>query len=221
MSKVTKFMKNRKFIFAIGFILGGLILGGTTYVIATSIASSNITYTNNNQTTVEGALDDLYQKADLLNKIEYYQYWRDTAQYTSTSTPSTVYPSYTSVATSGTTSTLVRTLYSNGSPTIHGACLYYGTTNKIFCLDQGYWASIVGSTTQSTENGTSVKTTLQSAMASSLGVSTSDLSCGSISSQAYCDVGSARYNAYSNGSVNCSDGSRYCGVSYAGTAYCG
>ena len=63
-SKVTKFMKNRKFIFAIGFILGGLILGGTTYVIATSIASSNITYTSNGQSTVQGALNDLYTKSN-------------------------------------------------------------------------------------------------------------------------------------------------------------
>ena len=55
---------NRKVAFALGFILGGLILGGTGYVIATEIASASVTYTGNGQSTVEGALNDLYQKAE-------------------------------------------------------------------------------------------------------------------------------------------------------------
>ena len=63
MSKVGKFLKNNIKLF-VGIIIGGILFGGATYVIATSIASSNITYTSNGQTTVEGALNDLYSKAN-------------------------------------------------------------------------------------------------------------------------------------------------------------
>ena len=59
-------MKNKKLILShiFTFILGAIIFGGSAYVIATEIASSSVAYTENGQTTVEGALTDLYSKAD-------------------------------------------------------------------------------------------------------------------------------------------------------------
>ena len=62
-SKLTKFIKNNIKLF-VGIIIGGILFGGATYVIATEIASSNITYTGNGQSTVEGAINDLYGKAN-------------------------------------------------------------------------------------------------------------------------------------------------------------
>ena len=212
MSKLTKFIKNNIKLF-VGIIIGGILFGGATYVIATEIASGSVTYTSNGQTTVEGALNDLYQKADVLKKINYYQYWRSTSSQDPGYVPSQVYPSYTSIVTNNTTSTLVRTLYSNGSPTTHGACLYYGTSNKIFCIDQGYW-------TAGGASADSVKTVLQLAMSSALGVSSSNISCSSTSSYVYCSVGSAKIYAYTNNGVRSDDGSKYCNITRSGVASC-
>ena len=63
MSKVGKFLKNNIKLF-VGIIIGGILFGGATYVVATEIASSSVTYTGNGQSTVEGAINDLYGKAD-------------------------------------------------------------------------------------------------------------------------------------------------------------
>ena len=212
---MSKLVKNNIKLF-IGIIIGGILFGGATYVVATSIASSNITYTGNGQTTVQGALDDLYGKANNLN----YKYWRSTTTYLSWNAPSNVKSNYTSVVTANNTSTLMRTVYSNGKPVAHGVCLYYGTTNKIFCLDYGYWPSIVKSKSASETNGATVKDELQPAMASALGVSTSSLTCYSVDENAFCIIGSARCVAFNTGSVYCTDGSSNCTVDIDGNAYC-
>lgn len=51
------------------FILGGVIFGGITVAVAGTIYASQITYTKNGQSTVEGALDYLYTQA---TKVEQY-----------------------------------------------------------------------------------------------------------------------------------------------------
>ena len=59
MKKILK--NNIKLI--IGIIIGGIVFGGISYAVATGISSGDVTYTANNQTTVQGALNDLYSKA--------------------------------------------------------------------------------------------------------------------------------------------------------------
>ena len=59
---MKRFIKsNLKVVFA--FIIGGIIFSGTTLVLA-AIGADQVTYTNNGQSTVQGALDVLYTKAN-------------------------------------------------------------------------------------------------------------------------------------------------------------
>ena len=53
----------------VAFILG-IMISGTTVIAATVIASSQVSYTNNSQETVQGALDDLYTKANNMVPID-------------------------------------------------------------------------------------------------------------------------------------------------------
>ena len=69
MVKLTNLFKQNIKLF-IGIIIGGILFGGSAYVLASVIASSSVTYTGNGQTTVEGALTDLYQKADSIVPID-------------------------------------------------------------------------------------------------------------------------------------------------------
>jgi len=62
MNKIAKFIKSNIKV-VVAFIIGAILFGGSAYVLATTIASSSVAYTENGQTTVEGALTDLYQKA--------------------------------------------------------------------------------------------------------------------------------------------------------------
>ena len=59
---MKKFIKNNLKV-VIAFIIGGVIFGGTTLVLA-AIGAGQVTYTNNGQSTVEGALDTLYTRAN-------------------------------------------------------------------------------------------------------------------------------------------------------------
>ena len=59
MKKIIK--NNIKLI--IGIIIGTVISGTAVYA-ATTISSSNVTYTSNSQSTVQGALDTLYTRAN-------------------------------------------------------------------------------------------------------------------------------------------------------------
>ena len=205
---MKKFLKNNYKVI-IGIIIGGIISGGVVY--ASTIASSEVLYTKNNQSTVEGALDELYSRLETP-----YKYWTDnysSTQYVSASAPTTLYNSYAEIVGSASQKVFIRTTYASGSPVEHYACLYI--SGRVFCLTKGYW-SFHGS------NSTTAKIGLQIEMASALGISTSSLSCTSDSSRAYCSVGSARCYAYSGGSVNCddnSDGSN-CNVYFSGSADC-
>ena len=60
MKRLGKFIKSNTKLF-IGFILGAIIFGSVGAVVAGTVASNVITYTSNGQTTVQGALNDLYQ----------------------------------------------------------------------------------------------------------------------------------------------------------------
>lgn len=163
MSKVTKFIKNNiKFI--LGIIVGGILFGGATYVIATEIASSNITYTGNGQTTVQGALNDLYGKANQLNtcnsnlstcnnkltssqdtvslyqkSLIAYSYWRGGTQsspITEDNIPSTIYalPNNNNIKDYG----FARTTYYDYYVYSNDVCIY---RNGLFCINYNYWSS--------------------------------------------------------------------------------
>ena len=78
MKKVKKvLLGNTKAVIA--FVLGILISGVTVYA-ATSISSSQVTYTGNSQTTVQGALDTLYTKANNMVPIDPNTFQTNTAK---------------------------------------------------------------------------------------------------------------------------------------------
>ena len=62
MKKIKKLLKkNIKLI--IGIIIGAVVSGGTVYA-ATVLAASQVSYTKNSQSTVDGALDTLFTRAN-------------------------------------------------------------------------------------------------------------------------------------------------------------
>ena len=204
---MKKFFKGN-FKILIGIIIGVILSGGVVFA-ATQYQSNTIAHTlsNGTTTTVDAAIDDLYEKAVELTDIKYsitqsgYQYTPYEALFGNYAAEPSY--SYTSLVTANTTSLLLRILYSNGNPIKGGTCLYYGETNKIFCVDYGYWL----------ENGSSydkVKTKLQSEMASALGVESSSISCNDSMGGAACSIGSNRCIALSTGEVQFENSSRTC-----------
>lgn len=74
MKKIIEKVKNNAKVI-VAFIIGAVIFGGTTAVIATSIASSAVTYTKTNgtNTTVDAALNELYSVASNISNIKVVQ----------------------------------------------------------------------------------------------------------------------------------------------------
>ena len=88
MKKIKNFFEKNVRLF-VGILIGGVLVGGSVYA-ATVIGAGEVSYTNNSQTSVQSALDDLYAKANNMwcksgyekqnetssgyacNKIEYY-----------------------------------------------------------------------------------------------------------------------------------------------------
>ena len=184
LSKLTKLLKNN-INFLLGIILGGILFGGVTYVIATEIASSNITYTGNGQSNVKGALDNLYTKADKWG----YKYWRETTSYTPTTAPATVYTNYTNsgVIGSNTVRAFIRTTYANGSPVRHAACLYINP--KALCINSYFYADSGGTCSGTLQ---ALRQEMQNAFSSVGTVSCSN--CSSTTAIAECGI-----TAYSTG----------------------
>ena len=147
-----------------------------------------------------------FVEAPLVNQ-DGYNYWRSTTHYSSKSAPSTVYANYARVG----SKSLVRTSYSNGSPTGHSACINPSGT-LLFCINSGFYYSNGGS-------GTSVESALKNAMESALGTTAWSCYHGS-SGGAGCDFydGSSVY-AYSDGDIMSCVSSSCCYIS-SGEAYC-
>ena len=61
MKKIKNFFKKNVRLF-VGILIGGVLVGGSVYA-ATVIGAGEVSYTNNSQTSVQSALDDLYEKA--------------------------------------------------------------------------------------------------------------------------------------------------------------
>ena len=181
MSKVGKFLKNNIKLF-VGIIIGGILFGGATYVVATEIASSSVTYTGNGQSTVEGAINDLYGKASDLDAykdgLKGYIYWNDNFSGTSydTSNPPTGYLNYSNLVTSGTNGVFSRVEYSEGNASKIKGCLYYN--DKVYCAYSKTDLIDAGLVDEDGFTAASGKTAISNLMQSVYGVAPT---CGSIS----------------------------------------
>ena len=196
MKKTIKSIKNN----IVGFIIGTIIFGSIGVVVAGTVASSEITYSNNGQSNVQGALNDLYGKTVKYNGVDIkykYEYPNNSSSYTSLSTI-TGAPFFNKIA------VFFRTMYYNGNPKDNGLCAYIIATGKMACIDHMYWASTVGTTTASAANANAVMSALKDEFEGALDIT---LSCSSdsTSSAVYCNSGSGEGTIYvrakSNGEV--------------------
>ena len=232
MKNVIKILKDNM----LGFVIGAILFGGIGTILATTILSSTVNYTNNNQTTVEGALNELYSKANMVDGWidprglntdgtggRYsFVYWND--NYTGTLYSNTQVPTGSGI--NGTYSTreelassyanwenkpiYIKTTKVNGTVTGHAACLYYN--NRDFCIIPYYWYA----------NGPTTMNKLKSDMESALGITIDSNNCSSNTYTAYCTIDDYQCNANTYGNVGCmiisnSDG---CSVSGAANANC-
>ena len=240
MKNVIKILKDNM----LGFILGAILFGGIGTILATTILSSTVNYTNNNQTTVEGALNELYSKASMVDGwIDprglntngtggrfSFVYWNggfnDTI-YTSTRVPtgtglSGTYQTREQLATAysnwSNAPIYIKTTKVNGTVTGHEACLWYN--NREFCIAPNYWTGTIG-VSNATE-GANTKAKLKADMENALGITIADSSCNSSTNDAYCNAGDFYCNANSTGTVSCcSRVTRgYSVVNESGGAYC-
>jgi len=218
---MKQFIKNNLF----GFILGAILFSGIGTVLATTILSSTVSYTNNSQTTVEGALNDLYYKSYLLdNGIDprglntdgtggrfTFVYWNDNfsnSTYAKTAVPTGsglngTYSTRELLATAYTdwedTPVYIKTTKVNGTVTGHVTCLWYN--NREFCIAPNYWTGTIG--VNNATEGANTKAKLKADMENALGITIADSSCYSSPSDAYCDAGDFYCYAASRGYVSC------------------
>ena len=172
------------------------------------------------ETIIKAGMDNLYAK--YINENG-YNYWTDNYSdnnYSPTSAPATIYPKYSKLVTNGESKALMRTTYVNGSPTKHEACLYYGGTNKMFCLGEDYWETVVDSTEATTENKDAVKSALKNDMETALGVTIDDSSCvifyymdNYSSPTISCSIGSFKCETHNYKSSSCYANSKFCSIS--------
>ena len=168
------------------------------------------------ETVVTNDLNNLFAKwnESLAYDLNGYNYWYSTSEYSSTAAPETVYKDYHSVISPVITETLLRTTFVNGNPTKHAACMYYEATDKVFCLEHGYWSA-------NGNSGDAVVTALINDMNSALNTSITSSDCYTDNNMtARCSVGSVNCYSDSDNSVKCEKGSTWCYVSAGGYAYC-
>ena len=203
MKKIGKFIKNN----IVGFILGTIIFGSVGAVVAGTVASSNITYTNNNQSNVQGALDELYTRASKWlnpNDMGTPQYYATTGTYkgwcSSTDTKCNSYADFpTTSTTPPTTPPLVKNVYAvKYEDEQYGVCIQ--RNGKEHCF-----------------RGRNYK-----AEAKHVQEVFSDISCDVDSSGVGCDADDFYCGVRSNGHVGCDDygTSDYCSVFTTGIVEC-
>ena len=184
MKKVKKvLLGNTKAV--ITFVLGILISGVTVYA-ATSISSSQVTYTGNSQSTVQGALDTLYTRSntwinpnDNFGTPQYYAFgtykgW--CGSYDSTCNSYSDFPTTSTSAPSG--KNVYATKYANGG---YGVCIK--RNGKEHCFRGRNWAYELQH--------------VQRVF--------SDISCSVYSSDVYCNASDFRCTASSDSYVYCRD----------------
>ena len=226
--KLLKMLKDNM----LGFILGVILFGGIGTVLATTILSSSVSYTNNNQTTVEEALDELYGMVNIIcyngtcGKLA-FRYWNDnfgSIPHQSNEMSTTVYTTRALLEQSYGTSNyadnpeFVRSILIDGNVVGHQACLFYN--NKEFCLSNGYWAGALG--TKDTTVGTNTQIKLQGEMQNALSLESTGISCNSRDDVAYCNVGDFYCIVGYSGSVNCGSNitNKDCFIDGTGFAIC-
>ena len=215
------------------FFLGAILFGGIGTVVATTILSSSVSYTNNNQTTVEGALDELYS---VINEVCYngncgklsYRYWNDGFSdtiYQTNEMPANNYLTRSlleqNYGASNFTDTpiYIRSILIDRNVVGHQVCFL--NNSKEFCLDKGYWAGTLN--TNSGNAGIQTKIKLQRDMQESLGITIQDANCYSDTGIARCYVGDFYCRSHSSGNVDCHSNvsNKHCYVYGDGTSSCG
>ena len=210
------------------FFLGAILFGGIGTVVATTILSSTVSYTNNNQTTVESALDELYDIASRLDSCAAgnngitYVYWN--GNFSGSYCSSTQVPGGTGLSGTYATREALAAAYSNwnNAPiyikttkenrlvTGHAACLWYN--DQEFCISPNYWDT----------DGVTTKNKLKADMENALGISINDSNCESGEIYALCYAGTFNCYANSSGVVNCFShpNGEFCYVDGSGSAAC-
>ena len=231
-------MKNKIKSNLLGIIIGGILFGGIG-VLAATIESSTVAYTtssNNNVSTVEDALNDLYGMVNIAcyngtcGKLT-YKYWNNNFAgssganlFDSTHMPATVYTSralleqnYSDFADEP---VYIRSILINGNVVGHESCFWEANNQKEFCLGPGYWGGTLG--TADATVGTNTKIKLQRDMQNALSLESANISCGSSAGGAYCYVGDFYCYANDSGGVSCSSYAtdESCVVIASGSAYC-
>ena len=197
----------------VAFLVGAIVFGGVSYAVATGISSGDVTYTANNQTTVQGALNDLYTKAatyinpnNIQGQTLAYKCWNDNFGnngYYILEAPATVYTTRAGLETACGSSNFanspvyIRSTYAGSYPIYHESCLRYN--NKEFCLAPNYW---VGDA-QDQSDGSTTKAKLKTDMEATLGITINASDCRFILNSAGCDGGDFECNAHSSGYVYC------------------
>ena len=165
---------------------------------------------------------------------ERYVYWHGKdggsgTSYEANSKPNVTYESYSEMiekfhfSISGSWTFMRTTVNGNGTVTGHETCLYYNSSNeysnhKIFCLGPNYWTG-TNSISNETE-GVNTMNKLKAAM--DVAFQTTETTCDSFSTGAYCEFDNSRCNVYYTGEIECND-QKYgytCSVNSAGTAKC-
>ena len=235
---MKKFIKENIF----GFVLSAILFGGITTVVATTILSSSVSYTNNSQTTVESVLDELYYRGYLLNngidprgfnpdgtggKISFV-YWNDNFSnsiYTSLQIPTGsglngTYSSMDALAVAysdwSNAQIYIKTTKVDGTVTGHAVCVWHN--NREFCLTPNYWTGPIGTPSETEALRTRAK--LKADMENVLGLT--NINCSYSASGTDCYAGVFYCGSGSSGNVSCyaPNISGYCRVFGGASATC-
>ena len=215
----------------LGFIIAAFIFGGVGTVVATTILSSSVSYTNNDQTTVESAIDELYGKVNIAcyngtcGKLA-FRYWNDGFSdtiYQVNGMPTDNYVTRELLEQNYGTSNFanspvyIRSILIDGNVVGHEACLWYG--DKEFCIAPGYWVGTINVNSSTAAAQTVIK--LRRDMQNALVVET-NLTCPSDVNYTDCYVGNFSCHSNVNGNVDCHAhvSNDFCYVNYDGSAYC-
>ncbi len=216
MKKIIKIIKDN----ILGFILGAILFGGIGTVVATTILSSSVSYTNNNQTTVEGALNELYGMVNIAcyngtcGKLA-FRYWNDDFEfaqhyYNHNALPDTYYNKLELLQSAYNNFVnnpyYIRSILIDGNAVGHQACLWYN--NHEFCLSPNYWAGTIG--TSSANAGTQTMIKLQRDMENALGITLTN--CTNNAREATCNIGSFSCTSNNSSEVQCQGSYGYCTV---------
>lgn len=223
---IRKIIKNNLF----GFIIGGIVFGAITTVLATSISASSLLYTtseNNNVATVDDAVKDLYDKIygvpiecynGVCGKIS-YKYWNNNFLqpgshyiFSKTQMPDITYDTRALLESNNSYFSghriYIRSVLIDGNLVGHEACFWESKNTKEFCISGGYWAGTLN--VNDTTVGTNTKIKLQRELSNELGLNSSSFNCGSGNDQSYCMYGS----------ISTSSGAYGCGANNDGGVYC-